>query len=98
MHVVLQLLLALEPRIAFYMTADNRTAGHFDAAMAKRLLRYTAEWRFDEQHWLLVSLTCSERGLAILANEGDAQKVANYAEDLYARTPLARVEAGRLPW
>ena len=85
MHVVLQLLLALEPRIAFYMTADNRTAGHFDAAMAKRLLRYTAEWRFDKEHWLLVSLTSSAQGLAILANETNAEKVANYAEDLYAR-------------
>ena len=94
----MQLLLSIEPKLAFSMTKDNRTASHFDAAMARRLIKYTAEWRFDEQHWLLVSLTSSDRGLVILANEDDAQKVANYAEDLYARTPLARVEAGRLPW
>ncbi len=85
----MQLLLSLEPRIAFYMTVDNRTARHFDAAMAKRLLRYTAEWRFDKKHWLLVSLTSSAQGLAILANETNAQKVANYAEDLYARNPTS---------
>ena len=93
----MQLLLTLEPKIAFYMTRETSATSHFDAPMARRLIKYTTEWRFDEEHWLLVSLTCSERGLAILANEGDAQKVANYAEDLYARTPLARVEAGRLP-
>ena len=85
----MQLLLSLEPRVAFYMTADDRTAGHFDAAMAKRLLRYTAEWRFDKEHWLLVSLTSSAQGLAILANETKAKKVANYAEDLYARNPTS---------
>ena len=85
----MQLLLSLEPRIAFYMTADNRTIGHFDAAMARRLLKYTEAWRFDEQHWLLVSLMSSAQGLAILADEKKAQKVAKYAEDLYARNPTA---------
>ncbi len=85
----MQLLLSLEPRIAFYMTADNRTIGHFDAAMARRLLKYTEAWRFDKQHLLLVSLTSSAQGLAILANETNAEKVANYAEDLYARNPTS---------
>jgi hypothetical protein len=94
----LQLLLTLEPKIAFYMSRTNSANGIFDAPMARRLIKYTTEWPFDEQHWLLVSLTCSERGLAVLANEVEAKKVADYAEDLYARTPLARVEAGRLPW
>ena len=94
----MQLLLSIEPKLSFSMTKDNSTASHFDAAMAKLLIKYTKEWRFDKEHWLLVSLMSSERGLAILANEDDAQKVANYAEDLYARTPLARVEPGRLPW
>ena len=93
----MQLLLSIEPKLAFCMTTDDRTTSRLDAAMTKRLIEYTKEWRFDKEHWLLVSLMSSERGLAILANEDDAQKVANYAEDLYARTPLARVEAGRLP-
>ena len=59
--------------------------------MARHLLRYTAEWRFDKDHWLLVSLTSSDQGLAILADETrrDAQKVADYAEDLYARNPTS---------
>ncbi len=83
----MQLLLSLEPRIGFFMTADNRAVGHFDAAMARLLLKYTAEWRFDNQHLLLVSLMSSKQGLAILANETKAKKVANYAEDLYARNP-----------
>ncbi len=91
----MQLLLSLEPRIAFFMTADNRAIGHFDAAMARLLLKYTEAWRFDKQHLLLVSLTSSVEGLAILADEKKAQKVANYAEDLYARNPT---EPGRLPW
>ena len=94
----MQLLLSIEPKLAFSMTKDNSTASHFDAAMAKLLIKYTKEWRFDCEHWLLVSLTSSARGRQILANEKDAETVANYAEDLYARTPLARVEAGRLPW
>ncbi len=85
----MQLLLSIEPKVAFYMTVDDRTARHFDAAMARRLLKYTAEWRFDREHWLLVSLTCSDRGLAILADERNAQKVADYAEDLYARNPTS---------
>ena len=85
----MQLLLSIEPKLAFYMTVDNRTARHFDAAMARRLLRYTAEWRFDKDHWLLVSLTSSDQGLAILADETNAQKVADYAEDLYARNPTS---------
>ena len=85
----MQLLLLLEPKIAFFMTVDDRTAGHFDAAMAQRLLRYTADWRFDKEHWLLVSLTSSDQGLAILANETNARKVADYAEDLYARNPTS---------
>ena len=90
--------MSIEPRLAFYMTVDDRTTCRIDAAMINRLNKYTKEWRFDREHWLLVSLTSSDQGLATLANEDDAQKVANYAEDLYARTPLARVEAGRLPW
>ena len=85
----MQLLMSLEPRIAFFMTADDRAARHFDAAMARLLLKYTAAWRFDEQHWLLVSLMSSAQGLAILADEKKAQKVANYAEDLYARNPTS---------
>ncbi len=85
----MQLLLSLEPRLAFYMTADNRAIGRFDAAMARLLLKYTAEWRFDRKHLLLVSLISSKQGLAILANETKAQKVANYAEDLYARNPTS---------
>ncbi len=85
----MQLLLSIEPKVAFYMTVDNRTARHLDAAMARNLLRYTAGWRFDKEHWLLVSLMCSDAGLAILANETNAQKVANYAEDLYARNPTS---------
>ena len=80
------------------MTVDDRTTCRIDAAMINRLNKYTKEWRFDREHWLLVSLTSSDQGLATLANEDDAQKVANYAEDLYARTPLARVEPGRQPW
>ena len=79
------------------MTVDDRTTCRIDAAMINRLNKYTKEWRFDREHWLLTALTCSDRGLDILTNEDDAHKVANYAEDLYARTPLARVEAGRLP-
>ena len=94
----MQLLLSIEPKLAFCMTTDDRTTSRLDAAMTERLIKYTNTWRFDQEHWLLVSLTSSERGLAILANEDDAQKVANYAEDLYARTPLARVEPGRQPW
>ena len=97
-HVLLQLLLSIEPKLAFCMTMDDRTTSRLDAAMTERLIKYTNTWRFDKEHWLLVSLTSSERGLAILANENDAQKVANYAEALYARTPLARVEPGRQPW
>ena len=85
----MQLLLSIEPKLAFYMTVDNRTARHFDAAMAQRLLRYTAAWRFDKEHWLLVSLTSSDEGLAILADETNAQNVADYAEDLYARNPTS---------
>ena len=85
----MQLLLSLEPRLAFFMTVDDRTAGHFDAAMARLLLKYTAEWRFDRKHLLLVSLMSSKQGLAILGNEKKAQKVANYAEDLYARNPTS---------
>ena len=85
----MQLLLSMEPKLAFYMTVDNRTARHFDAAMARRLLIYTAQWTFDREHWLLVSLMCSHEGLAILADETNAQKVADYAEDLYARNPTS---------
>ena len=85
----MQLLMSLEPRIAFFMTADDRAARHFDATMARLLLKYTAAWRFDEQHWLLVSLMSSAQGLAILADEKKAQKVAKYAEDLYARNPTS---------
>ena len=85
----MQLLLSLEPRLAFYMTADNRAIGRFDAAMARLLLKYTEAWRFDEQHLLLVSLMSSKQGLEILGNETKAQKVANYAEDLYARNPTS---------
>ncbi len=84
----MQLLLSIEPKLAFYMTVDDRTARHLDAAMVRNLLGYTESWRFDKEHWLLVSLTSSDRGLAILANETDAQKVADYAEDLYARNHL----------
>ena len=97
-HVRLQLLLSLEPKIALCMTKTCRTTSCFDAPMAKRLLKYTADWRFDEEHWLLEALTCSLKGLEILANEGKAKNVAEYAENMYARTPLARVEAGGLPW
>ena len=59
--------------------------------MAKRLIKYTAEWRFDKEHWLPTALTCSLKGLEVLANEGDAQKVAKYrdAENLYARNPTS---------
>ena len=57
--------------------------------MAGRLIKYTAEWRFDKEHWLLTALTCSLKGLEVLANEGDAQKVAKYAENLYARNPTS---------
>ncbi len=85
----MQLLLSIEPKLAFYMTVDDRTARHFDAAMARRLLSYTTGWRFDREHWLLVSLTSSDAGLAILDDETKAQQVADYAEDLYARNPTS---------
>ena len=94
MHALLQLLLTLEPKIAFYMTRENSATSHFDAPMARRLIKYTKEWRFDEQHWLLVSLMCNLTGLEILANEGNAQKVAKYAENLYAPNHTSSRGAG----
>ena len=44
------------------MTVDDRTTCRIDAAMINRLNKYTKEWRFDREHWLLVSLTSSDRG------------------------------------
>ena len=86
--------MTLEPKIAFYMTKEGSATSHFDAPMARCLIKYTKEWRFDEQHWLLVSLTCSLKGLEILANEGNAQKVAKYAENLYAPNHTSSRGAG----